>query len=100
MADDWRPSQYKPRGGLRAMLPDWRVVLAALVAAGAIGAKMFFYDDGRHDFSFNLMKGLAAVVAMACVAPHLFSGKPPPKPGEFPTEPHDERVRAVDDKTP
>ena len=99
MADDWRPSNYKPRGGWRAMLPGWRVVLAALVACGAIALKMIVYDGWRGDVSFNLMKGFVAIVAMALVAPHLFSGKPPPKPGEFPTERGDERVRSVDDRT-
>ena len=77
MADDWRPSNHKPRGGWCALPPGW-----------------------RGDLSFNLMKVGVAIVAMAIVAPHLFSGKPPPRPGEFPTERSDERVRAVDDKAP
>ena len=100
MADDWHPSNYKPRGGWRAMLPGWRIVLAALVGAGVIAAKMIAFDGWRGDLSFNVMKIVAAIVAMAFVAPHLFSGKPPPKPGEFPTERNDERVRAVDDRKP
>ena len=100
MADDWRPSQYKPRGGWRAMLPNWRVVLAAGVGAGAIAGHMILHDGWDRDVSFNLMKIVAAIVAMAFVAPHLFSGKPPPKLGQFPTERSDERIRAVDDRTP
>ncbi len=100
MTDDWRPSNYKPRGGWRATLPGWRVVLAALVACGAIAVKMIVLDGWRGDVSFNLMKIIAAIVAMALVAPHLFSGKPPPEPGQFPTERSDERVRSVDDQTP
>jgi hypothetical protein len=98
VADDWRPSQYKPRGGWRAMLPDWRVALTALAVAAAIATKFFFYDSSSHDVSFKLMTGLVAVGAMACVAPHRFSAKPSPKPGQFPTERNDERTRTVDDK--
>ena len=100
MADEWRPSNYKMRGGWRALLPGWRVALAALVGAGAIGAKMIWFDGWSGDLSFNLMKIGVAIVAAAIVAPHLFSGKPPPRPGEFPTQRNDERVRAVDDKAP
>jgi hypothetical protein len=100
MADDWRPSNYKPRGGWRAMLPGWRVVLAVLVACGAIAVKVIVVDGWRGDLSFNLMKILAVIVAMALVAPRLFSGKPAPKPGEFPTERNDARVRSVDDPNP
>ncbi len=100
MADDWRPSNYRPRGGWRALLPGWRVPLAAVVAGGAIAVKLVVFDGWRGDVSFNLMKVGVAIVAMAIIAPHLFSAKPPPRPGEFPTERSDERVRAVDDKAP
>ena len=100
MNDDWKPSHYKPRGGWRAMLPGWRMVLVALAGAGAIAVKMVVFDGWRGELSFNVMKIAVAIVAMACVAPHLFSGRPPP--GRFPTERKDDVVRRndIDNETP
>ena len=99
MATDWKPSDHKPRGGWRAMLPGWRVVLVALAAAGVLAARMIAHDGWQADdgVSFNLMKIVAALVAMACVAPSLFSGKQPPGPGQFPTERRDDGA-SHDDK--
>ena len=97
MNDDWRPSQYKPRGGWRAMLPDWRVGLAALVFAGVVAVKVIVFDGWRGDVSFNVTKIAVVIVAMACVTPHLFSGKAPP--GQFPTERDDRNVERHDDET-
>jgi len=97
MANDWRPSDYKPRGGWRAMLPGWRVWLVALAAAGFIGVRMVALNGWNGDTSFNLMKIGVAIVAAACVAPQLFSGKAPPRPGEFPTE-RNERPTARKDR--
>ena len=97
MNDDWKPSQYKPRGGWRAMLPGWRVVLAALAFAGVVVVKVIVFDGWRGDVSFNVMKIAVVIIAMACVAPHLFSGKPPP--GRFPTERDDHKVVRHDDET-
>ena len=101
MNDDWRPSNYKPRGGWRAMLPGWRVVLVALVAAGVFVARMLAHDvwESGEGVSFNVMKIVAGLVAMACVAPSLFSGKRPPGPGQFPTERRDDGA-PHDDKNP
>jgi hypothetical protein len=99
MAGEWKPSDYKPRGGWRAMLPGWPALLAALGFVGVMALKVVFldHDASQAQLSFVLMKIFAAVVAMACVAPHLFSGKAPPAPGSFPTDKHDAPNR-VDDR--
>ena len=97
MNDDWRPSQYKPRGGWRAMLPGWRVVLVALGGGGFIAVKAIALGGLDRDLSFTLMKIVAAIVAFACVAPHLFSGRPPPRPGHFPIERRDDGDLRNDD---
>ena len=93
MSDDWRPSHFKPRGGWRALLPDWRVLLAVLAGAAALAVKVIVFDGWGPDTSFNLMKIGVTIVAAACVAPHLLTRKPPPRPGHFPvdnTDHHDE----------
>ena len=83
MSDDWRPSHYKPRGGWRAMLPGWRVLLAILAGGTAVAVKVVAFDGWGPDTSFNLMKIGVAIVAVACVAPHLLTNRPPPRPGHF-----------------
>ena len=97
MNDDWKPSQYKPRGGWRATLPGGRMLVAVPWFAGVVAVKLIVHDQWSRDLSFDVMMVSVVVVAMACVAPHRIFGKPSPDP--FPTERRDDDVQRHDDET-
>ena len=82
MSDDWRPSHHKPRGGLRALLPDWRVLRTILIRSAVIAVACIVVHGWDRDISFNLMKIGAAIAAVACVAPRMLTGRAPSRPGQ------------------
>ncbi len=63
-----------------------------LCVAARAGIRLACDADCNGDLTDLAGRFAAAIVAMAIVAPPLFSGKPPPEPGRFPTE-HDDRER-------
>jgi hypothetical protein len=85
MSSDWKPSNHRPAGVWRGLVPGRRTLRAALAGAGSLAVLTVAFNGWSSDLSFNLMNIGAAILAAACVAPHLFSAKPAPRPGRFPT---------------
>ncbi len=69
MSDDWRPSRYKPRGGLRALLPGGRELLAILGLVASAAVPFFAVTGWDRDLSFDLMKLGALTVVVVFVMP-------------------------------
>ncbi len=76
MTDDWKPADYKPRGGWRAMLPSGPALLALLVSIAAIAGLWIFEQGTDGNWTFTAAKVLAVVIALACVAPQRLRGNP------------------------